>query len=249
MKKIIVFIGILISGFIVQEFLYSHENQFLSYEDSAVYVTEIVNNSDVPLIISFPRIVKDSIVVTKNISLQDQSESIPSMALDSKYSLFIPAQTKSFIANLRLPKVDEHVTVPANFTLRPNNYNPLTMQAICFHIPPQNYRLNYTLVHKPLPIFALRQKGDFLDTIPGEGLRNVLIQDQLSSLKSDRHTHFYTIEVNQVKPIGYVQSIRHQTHELYDLSAMYLDGGAEVEPLSVNPETFDIVISRNNSFE
>lgn len=164
-----------------------------------------------------------------------------------KNSLVIPAHTKSCIDNLRIPQVSSKEKLPANFKLRQNNYNPLTMQAIGFYIPAQNYTLNYTIVHKPLPIVAFRQKGSVykygynLEHIFGQGVRAVARKDE----KNQDDTHqFYAIEINQLKPLDYTQSTDHESHELYDLSTMYLDGGAQVSPLRLESNTFDIIVKR-----
>lgn len=250
MKKIIVVFGFLLATIIIGQSLYcqsSMHSNFQGQEESACYIAEIINNSDLPLIISSPFFLTEPIVVTKNISLDDETESVPTILPGYQNSLTIPARTKSFITNLRLPQVNETEMIPESFRLRPNNYNPLTMKAIGFHVPPQSYALNYTLVHKSLPIFALRQKGPIrkdgycLESIFGEGLHAIVTRDQKNIHENNQ---FYSIEVDQSKPVSYEKSIPHETHELYDLSTMYLDGGAEVVPLSVGANTFDVVINK-----
>lgn len=188
----------------------------------------------------------------KNASFKDQTECMQEYgcAKDQavyRNSLIIPAHTKSRVENLRIPKVSIKEKLPENFKLRPNNYNPLTMQAIGFHIPAQNYPLNYTMVHKPLPLVAFRQKGDIeknrynLEHVFGQGVRAIARKDEKN--QDDAH-QFYAVEVNQLKPVDYSQSKPEHVHELYDLSTMYLDGGSQVTPLSVEPNTFDIIIKR-----
>lgn len=294
MKKIIMVFGCFLSIMVQHSSLYC---QVSFAEESALYIVEIVNNTDMPLIISSPFFVNECIAVVKSIPLKDQTESIAKNCLKAdrtecmegcmgeedsiesipsclsekkcvsiknqaecmqeygcakdqtvyKNSLIVAAHTKNCIQNLRLPRVSKRDKLPENFSLRPNNYNPLTMQAIGFHIPAQNYTLNYTLVHKLLPIVAFRQKGPIykngynLEHVFGQGLRAIARKDEKN--KDDKN-QFYAIAVNQLKPVDYTQSTPQHSHELYDLSTMYLDGGAQVAPLSVESNTFDIIIKK-----
>ena len=246
MKKIIVVaIGFFVLvGIVEQTFCAKKDRKNTPMNQSATssQITQVINDTDVDVIITSPFMMHDDIFIAKNISLINQEESTPEKILGYKNSLIIPAQTCSLVSNLKFPHVDVSVTIPENFRLRPNNYNPGTMQAVCFHVPPQSFSVNYTLVHKPLPVFALRQKGEELDIVFGEGMHEAIMPDD-KKMKNDTT---YTVEIHQRKPIEYLQNVRHETHELYDLSTMYLDGGAQVAPLQLNQDLLDIVIRKNN---
>jgi len=260
MKKVIIFFLMFVLNFnVVDAQVYQINefgDQFLEKIFTRAFVSQIINNTYSPLIITSPDIKNNDIFIEKNVSLLNQEESVPLRSQEYQNSLVIAPKTQSFIYNLKIPMIDASVGGNFDRKLRSNNYNPGTMSAIIFHVPPQKFQLNYSIVHKPLPVFALRQKGKYLDILEGEGLNSIYLNDQqiLAPLFSSIMPFFekidenetYTIQVNQVKPIGHFESIRHNSE---DLSTMYLDGGAWVAPLRLNPNTLDIVIYKNNKSE
>ena len=219
------------------------------------YISEIINNTYSPLIVTSPDIKNGNIFITKNISLVNGKESIPCKSTEYSNALQIAPRTKSLIANLRMPVITASVDNEQGYKIRPNNYNPGTIHAICIDLPPQKFQLNYSIVHKPLPVIAVRQKGNLLDIIQGDGLNSIkldhkkILEPMSSSIipfvEKIENNATYSIEVSQIKPIGHFENLRHDGFD--DLSTMYLDGGAWVTPLHLNPHTLDIVIRKNSS--
>ncbi len=252
MKRIVIMLS-LISIVGVKQFAHTqHYVQQKNFVNS--YVTEIVNNTYSPLIITSPDIKNGDIFITKNVSLTRGQESIPVRPTEYRNALQIAPKTKSLIEKLRIPAIAVSFDNEFDFKLRPNNYNPGTMHAICIDLPPQKFQLNYSIIHKPLPVIALRQKGNQLDLLQGDGLNSINLNDQsilgpmsttiIPFIEKIENNQTYTIEVSQIKPIGHFENLRHDGFQ--DLSTMYLDGGAWVSPLHLNPNTLDIVIRKNN---
>ena len=260
MKKIVMTLS-LISMIAVEQCLHARifssrdsVDQLIPHDFATSYLTEIINHTESPLIITSPDIKCGDIFITKNISLVNGKESIPARPTEYRNAFQIAPKTKSLIANLRIPVIPASFDHEYGFKLQQNNYNPGTIHAICIDLPPQKFQLNYSIVHKPLPVIALRQKGDQLDLLQGDGLNSVQLNDQsiLGPMSSSiiqffekiENNQTYSVEVSQIKPIGHFQDLRHDGYD--DLSTMYLDGGAWVTPLRLNPNTLDIVIRKNS---
>jgi len=230
-----------------------YEDQFLNQDFAISSVTQIINNTQSPLIITSPDLKHGDIFITKNISLLDGIESLPLRPDEYQHAIIVKPKMKSFITNFKIPSSGVSIDGIFDRKLSSNNYDSSTMSAICLHVPPQKFQLNYSIVHKPLPVIAVRQKGNLLDVLEGDGLNSVYLNNQqiLAPLFSSftpfvekiENNATYTIEVNQVKPIGHFENVRHDND---DLSTMYLDGGAWVTPLNLNPNTLNIMIKRNN---
>lgn len=187
---------------LITTFLFFYSCTTVSTTNSAIlkeyfensYITEIINNTDKAIVIRVGLIYP---YVTKSISLQngEMTEHIKKLG-----HMTIAPRTKAFIADLKIPSVSASWPRFSSSCDRDKVREFFSDNYISINFP-----LACTNDTAPMSLMGLRQKGNMLEILRGEGLKSLNFsgQDTLENVPSgcfDKidNNMTYTIEIHQV---------------------------------------------------